>query len=139
MVDQIPNLFRKYVPAAPPAPVPAPVGTGYPAAFQDVAPPPSQVVNENEPILVAQNPLRTFLGDIAIPAAATPTIIDVYGQMGSGCVGFVLIPLGTGVMFSANGGGFRTVNSTLVVDESIINTLSVIGGASGAILQLNGS
>lgn len=139
MVELIPNLIRNYVPSTPPAPAPGPPGSGYPAAFQTVAPPPSTVVNEGEPLLVAQNPLRSFLGDIAIPSGAVATIVDVYGQMGSSCVGFVLIPLGTGVMVSINGGGFRSVPSLMVVDEAIINTLSIIGGINGATLDLNGS
>lgn len=141
--DLIPNLVpgRAAMPSGVVAPGPA--TQGFPADFANVAPPPSQVVNPDAPLLVSQNPLQQFLGDIAIPAATTQ-VIDIHSLMGSQCVGFVLIPIitipGTNVNVSINGGGFRTVPGTMVIDESVIDTLTVqtfVGSA--AILQLNGA
>jgi hypothetical protein len=133
--DTIPS-FLTLKPSAPAVPVAQ--GPGYPAEFGAAASPaPSQVVNPEQPVQVSQTPIQTFLGDINIPALATQTI-DIFSQIGSNCVGFVLIPLGTGVQVSINGGGFRTIPSLMVVDESVVNTLVVVGGTLGAILQLNG-
>ena len=136
--EQIPNLIPGRVAIPSGVITPGKADQGFPADFGNVAPPPSQTVNPDAPLLVSQNPLRAFLGDIVIPAGVTQ-YIDIATIMGAQCVGFVLIPLGVNPNISINGGGFRTVPGTMVVDESIIVNLTVqtfVGGA--CILQLNG-
>jgi hypothetical protein len=160
----IPLLFKSKpaAPAAPPAlpvtaaaailptptvPIPAVApNTGsasYPAEFgSNVSTPPSVAVNPDDVITVSQNPLRNFLGDIIIPGGAITTI-DVHTLMGSTCVGFVLIPVftaaGQNIQLSINGGGFRTVQQTVVFDESVIETITISTiPLVTAILQLNG-
>jgi len=155
----IPVLFKPKPPAAPAAPgvtplLPAPTvaipaaapNTGapsYPADFgSNVSAPPSVATNPDDVVTVSQNPLRNFLGDIIIPGGAVTTI-DVHTLMGSQCVGFVLIPVftaaGQNIQLSINGGGFRTIQQTVVFDESIIETITISTiPLVTAILQLNG-
>jgi len=140
--DTIPSIIKPK-PSTPATPAPAAPDSGYPSEFGNVAPPPSLVVNPNAPVQVSQTPLQTFVGDIAIPAGVLQ-YIDIQTIMGSACVGFVIIPQGVVAalpMVSINGGGFRTIPSTMVVDESIIYNLNIqtFLPDGGVILQLNGA
>ena len=112
--------------------------TGYPGDFANVSPAPADINPDIPPIQVTQTPLRTFLGDIVIPAGVTQNI-DIHTLMGSNCVGFVLIPNTVAVKVNVNGGGFRSVPSAMVVDEATINNLTIQTFADGAVLQLNGA
>ena len=124
--------------AAAPAQASGSPSTGYPADFGNVRPAPADVNPNIAPVQVTQTPIRTFLGDIAIPANVTQTI-DIHTLMGSYCIGFVLIPNSVPVKVSINGGGFRTVPTAMVVDESYIDNLVIQTTTDGAILDLNGA
>ena len=112
--------------------------TGYPGDFANVSPAPADINPGVAPIQVTQTPIRTFLGDIVIPAGVTQTI-DIHTLMGSQCIGFVLIPNSVPVKVSINGGGFRSVPTAMVVDESQIDNLVIQTTTDGAILDLNGA
>lgn len=148
-MSMIPSLFnpKAAAAAAPVAPVAAVQATApntgsasYPAGFgANVTPAPANQVNPEDIITVAQNPLKTFQGDIVIPGAGAITTIDIWTQIGSNCVGFNLLNLSLPALVNINGGGWRTVPSDMVVDESIINSLAIQNFGTNAVLQLNGA
>ena len=129
-------------------PIKAPVKTdpGYPAAFQPTigdSRAPNKPLERKAAILfnsqqTIEIPLMTFLGDQVIGAGQDVTI-DVQGQMGNRCSGFILASIVGTVQIAINGGGLRSVPSAMVLNGGQINQIRIITAAlSGCVLQLNG-
>jgi hypothetical protein len=89
-------------------------------------------------IQVTPTPMVSFGGDILIPASTSQSI-DIIGNMGSRCSGFVLSAIVGTVKISINGGGLRTIPSAIAVNDAQISSLVIVTDvASTATLQLHG-
>jgi hypothetical protein len=108
----------------------------YPADFAKNLVPQSSLASGQLPDEVVLQPLVNFQPDIVIPPNQT-VVIPVTTLLNK-CVGFVITNVTALVQYSVNGGGFRSLYGTVVIDGAVITQLAVNGGTAGCIVQLMG-
>lgn len=108
-----------------------------------VMPAPPQVRNPGavveKAILVKQEPIQSFGGDVLVNASSDVTI-DATLQFGDRCNGLLLVAVVGTVQVQINSGALRTVASDQAINDAYIRQVRIVTGVgSSVILQLHGS